>query len=33
MNTNKFSVVFIEKDNLIREEFLHAIEVNGTKMK
>ncbi len=21
------------KDNLIREEFLHAIEVNGTKMK
>jgi hypothetical protein len=25
--------VFMEKDNLIREEFLHAIEVNGTKMK
>jgi hypothetical protein len=23
--------VFMEKDNLIREEFLHAIEVNGTK--
>ena len=22
-----------EKDNLIREEFLHAIEVNGVKMK
>jgi GTP cyclohydrolase I len=29
--TNKFSGVFMEKDNLIREEFLHAIEVNGTK--
>jgi len=33
MTTNKFSGVFMEKDNLIREEFLHAIEVNGTKMK
>jgi GTP cyclohydrolase I len=31
MTTNKFSGVFMEKDNLIREEFLHAIEVNGTK--
>jgi GTP cyclohydrolase I len=33
MTTNKFTGVFMEKDNLIREEFLHAIEVNGTKMK
>ncbi len=33
MTTNKFSGVFMEKDNLIREEFLHAIEVNGTKFK
>jgi len=32
MTTNKFSGVFMEKDNLIREEFLHAIEINGTKM-
>jgi GTP cyclohydrolase I len=31
MTTNKFSGVFMEKDNLIREEFLHAIEVNGAK--
>ena len=31
MTTNKFSGVFMEKENLIREEFLHAIEVNGTK--
>ena len=31
MTTNKFIGVFMEKDNLIREEFLHAIEVNGTK--
>jgi GTP cyclohydrolase I len=31
MTTNKFSGLFMEKDNLIREEFLHAIEVNGTK--
>lgn len=33
MTTNKFSGVFMEKDNLIREEFLHAIEVNGKQMK
>jgi len=33
MTTNKFSGVFMEKDNLIREEFLHAIEVNGTPLK
>jgi GTP cyclohydrolase I len=32
MTTNKFSGVFMEKDNLIREEFLHAIEVNGTPL-
>lgn len=31
MTTNKFSGVFMEKDNLIREEFLHAIETNGPK--
>mgnify|MGYP003330902909 CR=1 FL=1 len=31
MTTNKFSGVFMEKDNLIREEFLHAIEVNGPR--
>jgi GTP cyclohydrolase I len=29
MTTNKFSGAFMEKDNLIREEFLHAIEKNG----
>jgi GTP cyclohydrolase I len=33
MTTNKFSGVFMEKDNLIREEFLHAIEVNGAPLK
>jgi GTP cyclohydrolase I len=33
MTTNKFSGVFMEKDNLIREEFLHAIEMNGTPLK
>ena len=33
MTTNKFSGVFMEKDNLIREEFLHAIEVNGAALK
>jgi GTP cyclohydrolase I len=33
MTTNKFSGVFMEKDNLIREEFLHAIEVNGAVLK
>jgi GTP cyclohydrolase I len=31
MTTNVFSGVFLEKDNLIREEFLSAIEMNGTK--
>jgi hypothetical protein len=25
--------VFMEPNNMIREEFLHAIEINGTKMK
>lgn len=29
MTTNKFSGVFMEPDNLIREEFLHAIMKNG----
>jgi GTP cyclohydrolase I len=29
MTTNKFSGVFMESDNLIREEFLHAIGKNG----
>jgi GTP cyclohydrolase I len=33
MTTNKFSGAFMEKDNLIREEFLHAIEKNGTNIK
>jgi GTP cyclohydrolase I len=33
MTTNKFSGVFMDPSNLIREEFLHAIEMNGTKMK
>jgi GTP cyclohydrolase I len=32
MTTNKFSGAFMEKDNLIREEFLHAIEKNGSPM-
>jgi GTP cyclohydrolase I len=32
MTTNKFSGAFMEKNNLIREEFLHAIEMNGTPM-
>ena len=31
MTTNKFSGVFMEKDNLIREEFLHAIQKNGVE--
>jgi GTP cyclohydrolase I len=31
MTTNKFSGVFMESDNLIREEFLHAIQLNGVK--
>ena len=30
MTTNKFSGVFMESDNLIREEFLHAISKNGS---
>ena len=29
MTTNSFSGVFMEKDNLVREEFMHAIKVNG----
>jgi GTP cyclohydrolase I len=29
MTTNKFSGVFMESNNLIREEFLHAISKNG----
>lgn len=29
MTTNTFSGVFMEKDNLVREEFLHAIGKNG----
>lgn len=29
MTTNKFSGVFMEKDNLVREEFLHSISING----
>ena len=29
MTTNKFSGVFMEPNNLIREEFLHAISKNG----
>lgn len=33
MTTNKFSGVFLEKENLVREEFLHAIEVNGPILK
>jgi len=33
MTTNKFSGVFMEKDNLIREEFLHAIEITGPAIK
>ena len=32
MTTNKFSGLFMEKDNLIREEFLHAIEMNGAPL-
>ena len=31
MTTNKFSGVFMESNNLIREEFLHAIQINGEK--
>jgi GTP cyclohydrolase I len=32
MTTNKFSGVFMEPNNLIREEFLHAISKNGKEM-
>ena len=32
MTTNKFSGAFMEKDNLIREEFLHVIEKNGSNL-
>ena len=32
MTTNKFSGLFMEKDNLIREEFLHTIEMNGAPL-
>ena len=32
MTTNKFSGVFMEPNNLIREEFLHAIQVNGASL-
>lgn len=31
MTTNKFSGVFMEPNNMIREEFLHAISTNGVK--
>jgi GTP cyclohydrolase I len=31
MTTNKFSGVFMEPNNMIREEFLHAISTNGQK--
>jgi len=31
MTTNIFSGVFLEKDNLVREELMSAIEMNGTK--
>lgn len=33
MTTNKFSGVFIEKDNLVREELMHAIQMTGTPLK
>ena len=32
MTTNKFSGVFMEPNNLFREEFLHAISKNGKEM-
>jgi GTP cyclohydrolase I len=32
MTTNKFSGVFMEPSNMIREEFLHAIMKNGSSM-
>ena len=31
MTTNKFSGVFMEPSNMIRDEFLHAISTNGAK--
>ena len=31
MTTNKFSGVFMEPNNMIREEFLHAISTNGQR--
>jgi len=31
MTTNKFSGAFVEKDNLVRQEFLHAIKMNNLK--
>jgi GTP cyclohydrolase I len=31
MTTNSFSGVFMEKDNLVREEFIHAISKNGNE--
>lgn len=31
MVTNKFSGVFMEKNNMIRDEFLHAIQLNNNK--
>ena len=33
MTTNIFSGVFLEKDNLVREELMSAIHMNGTPMK
>ena len=33
MTTNVFSGVFLEKDNLVREELMSAIQMNGTPMK
>jgi GTP cyclohydrolase I len=31
MTTNKFSGAVVEKDNLVRQEFLHAIKMNNLK--
>ena len=31
MTTNKFSGAFVEKNNLVRQEFLHAIKMNNLK--
>jgi GTP cyclohydrolase I len=31
MTTNKFSGAFLEKDNLVREEFMNAIKMNNLK--